>query len=176
MHNLTEATRQRRAPMAGPAPTGSPPTWAVSLMSSRWRHAAAICFSGLLALSACGDEDTRWRATRDAVGVSAAEESRSEERWADYRQNAVATLDQMRIELEGSPGVETVVDEQQRQSLLQRIAALRARFGTEAAMPADEAEKTREELRKEFESIRSDVDAFLRRLEDDPSEKAAGLG
>lgn len=125
-----------------------------------------------LLMQACGDEDVRWRATRDAVSATEADEQRDEERWRSYRLGVVESLDEMRTVLEGSPGTETVVDRNQAQDLLERIEILRDRFVVEATLPPQEAAGRRRELEGDFEALRSDVDAFLIRLGHDPADMA----
>lgn len=139
------------------------------------RRRAGLLFTALLAawsVQGCGDEDAGWTATRDAVGAREADETVEHRRWRDYREEVVVSLDEMRTVLEGSPGTETVIDEQQAESLLERIAVLRNRFVHEASLPPEQAMGKRPELVEAFETVRRDVDAFLRRLGHDPADMA----
>jgi hypothetical protein len=140
----------------------------------RWLGIMFVFLSFLVAMSisGCGDQDAGWRATRDAVGARDADEAIEQQRWRGYRQEVVVSLDEMRTVLEGSPGTETVIDKQEAESLLERIAVLRNRFVHEASLPPEQAEEKRPELVETFETTRRDVDAFLRRLGHDPADMA----
>ncbi len=132
-------------------------------------------FMGLLCAASilgCGDQDAGWRATRDAVGAREGDESVEQQRWRGYRQEVIVSLDEMRTVLEGSPGTQTVVDQREAESLLERIAVLRDRLVREASMPPERAAEERPELIDAFEAMRSDVDAFLLRLGHDPADMA----
>jgi len=136
----------------------------------RWM--GLVLLLGAAAIQGCGDQDAGWRATRDAVGAREADESIEQKRWRRYRNEVVVSLDEMRTVVEGSPGARTVLDEQEAESLLERIGVLRTRFVEEASLPPERAARMRPELVESFQAVRSDVDRFLRRLGHDPADMA----